>query len=227
MTISFFRTLILYIFVVAALRIMGKRQLGELQPSELVVAIMISDLASIPISDKSLPIWEGIIPIVTLVLIELIFSVMGIKSEFFRTIITGRPAIIVREGNMQQDVLKKLRLSIDDLLEQLRLSGYSDISEVDTVMLETNGQISVIPKEISRPVTCEDLKLSPKQTHLPHTVIADGKIRESGLKSAGISREDVIKILKKRNINSPKEVFFMNITDDNKIFIEKKSIGSN
>lgn len=223
MAASFFRTLILYILVVTALRVMGKRQLGELQPSELVVAIMISDLASIPISDKSLPLWEGIIPISTLVIVELIFSFLVIKSEFFRTIITGRPAIIVRGGDMQQKVLKRLRLSIDDLLEQLRLMGYSDISEVDTVLLETNGQISVIPKEISRPVTCEDLKLSPQQTHLPHTIIADGKIRASGIKAAGITRGEVLSILKKQGISSPKEVFYMNITDDKKIFMEKKA----
>lgn len=222
MATSFLRTLVLYIFVVAALRVMGKRQLGELQPSELVVAIMISDLASIPIADKSLPVYEGIIPIVTLVFAELVFSVLVIKSEFFRTVITGRPAIIVRGGSIEQKVMKRLRLSIDDLLEQLRLMGYSDISEVDTVMLETNGQISVIPKEISRPVTCEDIKLNPTQTHLPHTVIADGKIRKSGLKSANLTKAEVLELLKKHGISSPEEVFFMNITDDKKVSLEKR-----
>ncbi len=223
MAASFTRTLILYIFVVTALRVMGKRQLGELQPSELVVAIMISDLASIPISNKELPLWEGIIPILTLVVVEMLFSVLVIKSEFLRMLITGRPTIIVRRGRMEQTALKKLRLSIDDLLEQLRLMGYSDISEVDTVMLETNGQLSVIPKEISRPVTCEDLKINPRQTHLPHTIVADGKIRKSGLKAAGISRSEAVSILKKNGASGPEEVFYMNLTDDKKVFIEKKN----
>lgn len=222
MLTSFIRTLILYLIVIAALRIMGKRQLGELQPSELVVAIMISDLASIPISDRSLPLWEGIIPIAALAGVELIFSVLVIKSEFFRTVITGRPAVIVRDGVILFNSLRRLRLSIDDLLEQLRLMGYSDISEVDTVVLETNGQISVIPKEISRPVTCEDLKLSPTQTHLPHTVIADGKIRKSGIKAAGISEGEVLQILRRRGIYSPEKVFYMNITDDKKVFIQDR-----
>lgn len=222
MLMSFIRTVVLYIVVVAALRIMGKRQLGELQPSELVVAIMISDLASIPISDRSLPLWEGIIPIAALAGVELIFSVLVIKSEFFRTVITGRPAVIVRNGRILFPVLRRLRLSLDDLLEQLRLEGYSQISEVDTVVLETNGQISVIPKEQSRPVTCEDLGLKPTQTHLPHTVIADGKVRKSGLKAAGISEEKVLRILKKRGVGSAEKVFYMNVTDDGKAFIQRR-----
>ncbi len=222
MAASFLRTLFLYIIVITALRLMGKRQLGELQPSELVVAIMISDLASIPISDKSLPVWEGVIPIATLVLMELLFSVLVIKSEFFRTIITGRPVIIVRGGKIQQKALRRLRVSIDDLLEQLRLMGYSDISEVDTAMLETNGQISVIPNELSRPATCEDFGLNPKQTHLPHTIVADGKLRKSGLKAAGISKKRAAELLKKNGAASPKEVFYMNVTDGGDVFIEKK-----
>lgn len=214
--------MILYIIVISALRLMGKRQLGEMQPSELVVAIMISDLASIPIADKTLPVWEGIVPIATLVFLELAFSVLVIKSEFFRTLITGRPAIIVRGGKIQQSVLSRLRLSLDDLLEQLRLMGYSDISEVDTVLLETNGQISVIPKELSRPVTGGDLGLELKQTHLPHTVIADGKVRKSGLKAANISEKRVMEILKEKGIEAAKDVFYMNVTDSGDVFLEKK-----
>lgn len=218
----FYRTLILYLVVISTLRIMGKRQLGELQPSELVAAIMISELASIPIEDKSVSLWEGIIPVLSLAAVELVLSVLVIKSEFCRTVITGRPVIIVQNGRIQFNMLKRLRLSLDDLLEQLRLSGYSQISEVDTVILETNGQISIIPNEQSRPVTCEDLNLKPVQTHLPHTVIADGKIRESGLRAAGISRERVMKLLKERGVKSPKEIFYMNVTDDGKAFIQNR-----
>lgn len=221
MAVLFLRTLVLYILVVAALRIMGKRQLGELQPSELVVAIMISDLAAIPIEERDSSLIEGIIPIVTLVVTELLFSVLVIKSEFFRSILSGRPALIVRGGKIQQPVLRRLRLSIDDLLEQLRLMGFSDIADVDTVLLETNGQISVIPKEKKRPSTPEDLGLSPKQTHLSHTLIADGKIRKSGLKAANITEKHLMKLLKEKNVGSPKDVFFMNITDEGEIFLEK------
>ncbi len=222
MAVLFFRTLVLYILVVAALRVMGKRQLGELQPSELVVAIMISDLAAIPIEERSTSMLEGVVPILTLVVMELIFSVLVIKSEFFRSVLTGRPALIIKNGKIQQGVLRRLRLSIDDLLEQLRLMGYSDISEVNTVLLETNGQISVIPREISRPATPKDLGLTPTQTHLPHTVIADGKLRQSGLEAANITEERVMELLKKKKIRSTKDVFYMNVTDDGGVFIEPK-----
>lgn len=200
---------------------MGKRQLGELQPSELVITIMISELASIPIENKDMSILEGLIPVLTLVLLELLVSVLAIKSEIFRTLITGRPTIIVRNGKIEQRLLRRLRLSLDDLLEQLRLSGYSSISEVDTVLLETNGQISVIPKELSRPVTIEDLSLKPEQTHLPHTLIADGKVRESGLKAANVSKARLEKMLRAYGVKA-REVFYMNITDNGEVFMEKK-----
>ena len=201
---------------------MGKRQLGELQPSELVVAIMISDLAAIPIEDGEKSIWMGMVPILTLVAAEMLLSVLEMKNETFRTIITGRPSIIIKNGKLQIDVLKKLRLSLDDVLEQLRLQGYSQITEVDTAMLETNGQISVIPVEKDRPLTCEDLNINPTQTHLPHTLIADGKVRKSGLIAAKMSLDKFEKLLKRHKIESPKEVFYMNITDDGKIFLQKK-----
>ena len=217
----FFRTLILYFLVIAALRVMGKRQLGELQPSELVVAIMISDLAAIPIEDSSQPIWDGMVPIITLVLAEFLLSMLVLKSEVCRTVITGRPTIVIKDGKIQVKTLRRLRVSLDDLLEQLRLNGYSQITEVDTAMLETNGQISVIPKEQSRPLTCEDMNLSPTQTHLPHTLIADGKVRESGLKAAGMSRKQLDRLLKERSVSAG-EVFYMNITDDEKVFYQKK-----
>ena len=218
----FFRTLILYLLVIAALRVMGKRQLGELQPSELVVAIMISDLAAIPIEDGRQPIWDGIIPILTLVAAEFILSTLVIKSELCRRIITGRPTVVIEKGRIKLNTLRRLRMSLDDLLEQLRLKGYSQITEVDSAMLETNGQISVIPKEKSRPLTCEDMRLDPSQTHLPHTLIADGTVRESGLREAGLSPEQLMKLLKQHGVASPKEVFYMNITDGDKVFLQKK-----
>ncbi len=218
----FFRTLILYLLVIAALRVMGKRQLGELQPSELVVAIMISDLAAIPIEDGRQPIWDGIIPILTLVAAEFILSTLVIKSDFCRRIITGRPTVVIEKGRIKLKTLRRLRLSLDDLLEQLRLKGYSQITEVDSAMLETNGQISVIPKEKSRPLTCEDMGLNPSQTYLPHTLIADGAVRESGLREAGLSREQLMKLLKRHGVSSPKEVFYMNVTGGDKVFLQKK-----
>lgn len=217
---TFFRTVILYLCVVTAMRIMGKRQLGELQPSELVIALMISDLASIPISENDVPITHGIIPIVALVILELFFSVLVIKSEIIRRIITGSPVQIIKEGKFIMKRLHNMRICIDDVLEQLRLAGYSSVSEIDSAIIETNGQLSVIPKEQSRPVTCEDLKIFPKQTHVPHTVISDGVLRKRNLEGAGISEEWLQKKLKRYNITNYNQVAFLSVTDDKEIVIQ-------
>ena len=222
MGVSFIRTLLLYICVIFALRIMGKRQLGELQPSELVVAIMISDLASVPMQSKSIPLIDGIVPIFALVMLELLSSVIILKSEFFRRIITGRPTEIIKNGKLLPKALSALRLCIDDISEQLRLAGYSDFSQIDSAIIETNGQLSVIPKESERPLTCGDMKLSPSQTHTPHTVIADGKLRRNNIKGAGVSVDWIKKKLKGYNITDLSKVFCMTVTDDKKLFIQIK-----
>ena len=216
----FIRTIILYICVVTAMRVMGKRQLGELQPSEFVIALMISELATIPISEKDIPLYHGIIPIAALVLLELVFSVLVIKSELMRKIITGSPVQIIKDGKLIMKELKRLRICIDDVLEQLRLAGYSTLSEIDSAIIETNGQLSILPKESSRPVVCSDLNLSPEQTHIPHTIIADGVLRKNNLKGAGLSENWLRKKLGEYNIKNYNQVAFFSVTDENKITIQ-------
>ncbi len=216
----FFRTIILYLCVVAAMRIMGKRQLGELQPSEFVVALMISDLASIPLGEKGVGVSRGIIPIFALVLMELLFSVLVIKSETMRKIITGSPVQIIKKGKIIMRELKRLRICVDDVMEQLRLAGYSSISQIDSAIIETNGQLSIIPVESERPVVCSDLGLSPPQTHVPHTIISDGVLREKNLRGAGLSEKWLQKKLSEYNIKSYKSVSFLSVTDDNEIVLQ-------
>lgn len=216
----FFRTIILYLCVVTAMRIMGKRQLGELQPSEFVVALMISDLASIPLGEKDVGIFRGILPIIALVLMELFFSVLVIKSETMRKIITGSPVQIVKDGKILMRELKRLRICVDDVMEQLRLAGYSSISQIDSAIIETNGQLSIIPIEKERPVICSDLGLSPPQTHVPHTIISDGVLREENLKGAGLSEKWLRKKLSKYNIENYSQVALMSVTDDNEIVLQ-------
>lgn len=226
MAVSFIRAIILYICVIFALRIMGKRQLGELQPSELVVAIMISDLASIPMQSRSIPLIDGIVPIFALVMLELLSSVAIMKSDLLRKIITGRPTQIMKDGKILATALSSLRLCVDDVSEQLRLAGYTDFSEIDSAYIETNGQLSVIPKEEKRTVTCGDLNLKIPQTHIPHTVIADGKIRRKNLAGAKVSEKWLLKKLKTYNITDIKDVLYMSITDDKEIFIQTREVKS-
>lgn len=217
---TFVRTIILYLIVVTAMRIMGKRQLGELQPSEFVIALMISELATIPIDKHDISVFRGIIPIIALVSLELLCSVLVIKSEIIRRIITGSPVQIIKDGKFQMKRLRHMRICVDDVLEQLRLAGYSSIAEIDSVIIETNGQMSVIPKEQSRPVTCEDLNLSPSQTHVPHTVISDGVLRKKNLEGAGVDEQWLKKKLKKYNITDYRQVAFLSISDDKEIVIQ-------
>ena len=216
----FFRTIIVYVCVVTAMRIMGKRQLGELQPSEFVIALMISELATIPIGTDNTPLLHGIVPIAALVLLELLCSVLVIKSEALRRIITGSPIQIIKDGNFLYKRLRSLRICIDDVLEQLRLAGYSSISQIDSAIIETNGQLSIIPKETERPLTCGDMKLSPNQTHVPHTIISDGKLRKNNLKGAGISEEWLKNKLLRYNITDYSQVMFLSITDDKELVLQ-------
>ena len=216
----FFRTISLYLCVVTAMRIMGKRQLGELQPSEFVIALMISELATIPIDTQDTPFLHGVIPIIALVLMELLFSVLVIKSEVLRRIITGSPVQIIKDGKLMMKRLTSLRICIDDVMEQLRLAGYSSISQIDSAIIETNGQLSVIPKETERPLTCADMNLTPPQTHVPHTVISDGKLRKNNLRGAGVSEEWLKRKLQRYNISDYKDIVFLSITDEKKLVVQ-------
>ena len=216
----FIRTVVLYICVVAAMRIMGKRQLGELQPSEFVIALMISELATIPIDKTDMPLLHGIIPIIALVLLELLFSVLVIKSEFMRRLVTGSPVQIIKDGKLLMKRLSHLRICIDDVMEQLRLAGYSSISEIDSAIIETNGQLSVVPKEESRPVICSDLNLSPPQTHVPHTIISDGVLRKRNLEAVGINEKWLRKKLARYNITDYSQVAFLSVTDEKELVLQ-------
>jgi len=216
----FIRTVILYVCVVTAMRIMGKRQLGELQPSEFVIALMISELATIPIDNTDMPILHGIIPIFALVLLELICSVLVIKSERARRIITGSPVQIIKDGKLMMKRLASLRICIDDVMEQLRLAGYSSISQIDSAIIETNGQLSVVPKEEERPLTCKDMNLSPPQTHVPHTIISDGVLRRNNLDGAGVTEKWLKKKLARYNITDYSQVDFLSVTDEKELVLQ-------
>ena len=217
---AFIKTIVLYLCVVIALRLMGKRQLGELQPSEFVVALMISDVAAIPIESDKIPLFQGIVPVFTLVLLEFILSMLVLKSNIMRKIITGTPRQIIKNGNFNKNQLRNLRITFDDINEQIRLAGYSSISQIDSATIETNGQLSIIPKESERPVTCGDLNLSPPQTHNPYTIISDGKLRKSNLENAGYDEKWLRNKLKKYNISDYSQVAFMSITDENEIVLQ-------
>lgn len=223
MTIPMIRTLILYLLVVTAMRVMGKRQIGEMQPSELVVAIMISDLASIPMQQVDIPLLSGVVPVLTLLVAEVAMSFLCLKSSRVRKLFAGEPSIVIYKGQVLEGELKKLRFSLADLTEQLRISGCAGIGDVQTAVLETNGQLSVIKKTALRPVTTGDMRLANiSEDELPCMLIADGEVNRSELVRADKSDEWLRQELARRGIKSVGEVLFAEYAPDGTILWQRK-----
>lgn len=213
MTIT--RTAILYFVVIICMRIMGKRQVGELQPSELVITILISELASIPMQDLNRPVSSGVIAILVLVLLELIVSALTLKSDIFRKIFEGKSAVIIQNGVIDQKVMKKLRVTIDDLLEGLRQAGNFSIEKVNYAVMETNGRISVQLKEDFDTATRQDMNIKSKSEGLPKVLISDGKIASEDFKN------EAKKQLKEKGLKLS-QVFLMTKNDLGEYFIVRK-----
>lgn len=226
MIVSFIRTIILYIAVIVALRVMGKRQIGEMQPSEFVIAIMLGDLASVPMQEPGMPLINGLIPIFTLVLIELTFSFMSLKSKKARRILAGRPSIVIKNGKINRNEMRKLRFNLDDLLEELYIKGIMNVSDVEMAVIDTNGVLSVLQKSNKRPVTPEDLNLNPPQEKWPFVFISDGRLISENLKKSGVSEKELKKMLHQQNINDYKEVFLATYTENDGLFVQTMKEGN-
>lgn len=220
--VIFVRTIILYVLVICAIRLMGKRQVGQLQPAELVIAIMISDLASIPMESSNTPLISGVIPIITLIASELLISWFCLKSHKFRRLLSGEASILIYKGKIMEDELRKQRFNIEDLLEELRQNNLPDISEVEYAILETSGQVSVIPKSYAQTVTLADIGAKSKQKILPCTVISDGILCGNELKRSGKTKSWVEAQLKSNKVDKISDVFIGVITSDGSFFMQKK-----
>lgn len=222
MLVILVRTFILYILVVFAMRMMGKRQVGELQPSELVIAIMISDVASIPMQNTGVPLLSGVVPILTLLIAELLVSFVSLKNRKFRRIISGKPSLLIYKGRIDEKEMEKQRFNLEDLLEELRINNFADISQIDYAVLETNGQISVIPKTEARPVTIGDMNLQAEPAALPHTVISDGQLDKAELKRVGKDEIWLKKQLSANKIGQIKDVFLATVDTNGCLFVQVK-----
>ena len=214
MAVSLIRGMILYFTVVILYRVMGKRQIGEMQPGELVLAIMISDMAAVPLQSVGTPLTSGLVPILGLMGTEVILSFVAQKSNFMRKIITGKPSLVVAEGKLVKEEMERLRFNIDDLFEQLRNSGVFDINDVSFAVLETNGNLSVLQKNSE-----SDNK---KQTTFPSNVIKDGVIDKEALHEIGKDRKWLEKELRKRSIASEKQVFLLCADKNHVTYIQKQ-----
>ena len=182
MLLIFVRTIILYILVLIVMRFMGKREIGQLQPFELAISIMIADLATIPMSSPGIPISNGIIPILGLLVMHLIISLLNLKSIKMREIICGKPSILIYRGKIQEDIMKRERFTINELQERLRDKDVINIGDVEYAILETSGQISLILKPNKRNTTPEDFNIIPEYEGISYDLVIDGKIMKRNLK---------------------------------------------
>jgi uncharacterized membrane protein YcaP (DUF421 family) len=215
---------ILYILVVIIVRIMGKHQIGQLQPYELVITILISELAAVPMQDTDIPLINGIIPILTLLLIQITLSLISLKSATARLIICGGPSILIENGKIQQSELTKLRYSINDLLEQLRLKNIPNISDVEYAILETSGKLSVIPKSQKRPVNPEDLKITTSYEGLPMPLIIDGVLQRKQLKKSHITEDWLQSEISKFGLSNWNQILLASLDTTGRLFIQPKDV---
>ena len=190
------RTVILYLLIIVGVRLMGKRQVGELEPSELVMSLIIADLAAVPMQDYGIPLLTGIIPILALLSLTMILSVLTMRSVTFRLLLCGRPSVIIRKGELDISEMRRNRLTVDELLEDLRCKGYTDPAQIYYAVLETNGQLSVLPKAAEKPPANRQLGHTPPDEELPIVVVSDGKILEKNLRKMGRDRHWLDKQLK-------------------------------
>ncbi len=221
MIITFIRAIFLYIIVLIVMRLMGKREIGQLQPFELAISIMIADLASIPMADSGIPITNGIIPILGLLVMHLIISVINIKSIRAREIICGKPSILIYRGKIDEKVLKKERFTINELQERLRGNNVVNIGDVEYAILETNGQVTVIQKPNKRTTTPEDFDIMPEYEGIPYDLVVDGKIMYDNLKIIEKNYEWLKKQVEKFGFK-PEQALIVTLDGKGRIFCQKK-----
>lgn len=218
MTVSVIRTIILYLVLTFSMRIMGKRQLGELQPNELVVTLLLSDLAAVPMQENGLPLFNGVLPILTLVAIEVTASALMLKWPALSRLISGSPMPIIKDGKVDQRVMKRLRLTIDDLMESLRQQDIFDIRQVQYAIAETNGHISAYCYSKYQNATAGDVKGSVKDTGMPVVVVSDGRCSDWGLALCDLDEKWLHRQLEKHRC-SLEQVFLLTATKTGDCFL--------
>lgn len=222
MLVVFIRTLLLYIIVIISMRIMGKRQIGQLQPFELAIAIMISELAAVPMQNTGIPLLNGIIPILTLLLAQVFISFLSLKSLSVRAFICGKPSILIENGKIMEEQLVNEMYTLNDLLEQLRIKSITNISDVEFAILETNGQLSVLPKSQKRPLNASDININTSYEGLAIDLIVDGKVIIKNLQKTKLTEEWLKAEMKKLGVSEIEDIFFASLDTDGNLYYQEK-----
>lgn len=221
MTITIIRAAILYVFVILMVKLMGKRQIGQLQPAEFVITILISEIVTVPMQDNSLPLLSSILAVLLLVSLEIFLSAASLKFAKLRTTVEGNSIIVIRDGKIEQRELKRLRITIDDLTAALRQKDVFDISDVQYAIVETNGSLSVLLKPEKQTVTAEMLNIRTGKNGMACTVISDGKIRKSAFTECNMSDEQLFEIMKDHSLKA-NDIMLMTADKNGKINIVRR-----
>jgi len=218
----FIRTIILYLVSVLAIRLMGKRQVGQLQPYEFVLALMIAELAAAPMENIGTPLLYGIVPILGLMILHGLSTLLSVKCTGFRRILSGGPSVIIRKGEIQYDEMRRLCYTTTDLLEELRSQGFLNAADICTAILETNGRLSAFPHANKRPLTPEDQGIKVSYEGIPMTLVVDGRIQKEHLKMAGLSQDWLTEQLNAIGCRDAKQILLASLDTKGQLLIQEK-----
>lgn len=218
MATAFVRTILLYLIIIAGIRALGKRQIGELEPTELVLMLLISDLAAVPMQDFGIPLLNGVVPIITLLSLSMLLSFLSLRSIRFRRLLCGNPTTLIRDGVIQQEAMRRNRFTLDELLEELRAQSVTDLATVKYAVLETNGQLSVLLYPEEAPATPKQLGRSVKDdVFIPVVLVNDGRVMQSGLREKGLDEAWLGRTLRAHGFRGAQEVLLLTVDGAGKV----------
>lgn len=221
----FARTVLFYFVVLIMVRLMGKREVGQLSPFDLVVSIMIAEAAVFAIEDPTLSVWHGVIPILTLAFLQVLISLICLKYPTIQALFNGRPSVVIEKGRINQKNMRRARYTLHELMEQLRLQGTPAISDVEYAILEMSGQLSVLPKAASRPVQPSDIGLEPPVEGLPVTIVVDGTVNKEGLRTLNQDEAWLMQQLESHQISDVQQVLLAAVDRGGNLWIQERENG--
>ena len=224
MILSYIRTIILYLLLICVIRLMGKRQIGQMEPSEFVVTMLVANLAAIPMQDGGIPLYSGMVPILTVLGVELLLSALSMRSVPLRKLLCGKPVILIENGHVLQDNLCQTRITLDELTGHLREKDVLDIHSVQYAILETDGNLSVFPYPKERPASAKDAGIFPKKQYLPYTIVGDGYVYRENLTAAGKDEHWLQKMLQQQNA-SLQDTWLLTVDASDKVFFLRKEMS--
>lgn len=224
MVIAVARSVILYLIIVIGIRLLGKHQVSELEPAEFVLALIIADVASVPMQDFGIPLLMGVIPIITLLCLSMILSILSMKSLKLRALLVGTPSILIKNGKLNQKEMRRNRMTLDEILEELRLQGYTELSSIKYAVLETNGQLSLLPYADQKPPAAKQLDIAVSDSGLPLVLINDGRLISANLRQRGLDEVWLKKRLAEHKVHNVRDVFLLTIDEENQLYFVRKEL---